>query len=122
MKIRSFFSFICIALLSFTACKEEVKKSEPSEVKKEATIAKMETVSLSISGMTCEIGCARKIQSDLSKADGVASAKVIFADSLATVQFDANTTSKEDLIQLVNGIAGGDAYTATEVKMTDTKK
>jgi copper chaperone CopZ len=122
MKIKSLFAFALIAVLGFTACKEEIKKKEASEVNKETAIAKMETVSLNISGMTCEIGCAKKIQSDLSKADGVASAKVVFADSLATVQFDANTTSKEKLIKLVNGIAGGEAYTATEVEKVAAEK
>lgn len=122
MNARYIFTLVVVFALTFTACKEEAKKAETPQVNTEVTIAQMETVSLNISGMTCEIGCAKKIQSDLSKADGVASAKVIFTDSLATVQFDANTTSKENLIKLVNGIAGGDLYTATETEEVVSEK
>jgi copper chaperone CopZ len=116
MKTRYILTLIVAFALSFTACKNEGKKADTKEVQTEATIAKMETVSLNISGMMCEIGCAKTIQSKLSKKDGVASAKVIFQDSLATVQFDANKTSSDELITLINGIAGGDHYIATEAE------
>lgn len=94
---------IAIACLIITGCISEGKK----EIKKES-------VSLAISGMTCEIGCAKTIQSKLSKKEGVLEAKVIFNDSIANIEFDANTTSKKDLIAFVDGIAGGDLYSASE--------
>ena len=75
-----------------------------------------ESVSIHISGMTCEIGCAKTIESKLSKKEGVASAKVVFTDSIAEVEFDRTKTSSVDLINFINGIAGGDSYVATEVK------
>lgn len=84
-------------------CKTEEKK----ELKKE-------NVSLAISGMTCEIGCAKTIQSKLSKKEGVIDAKVIFTDSIANIEFDANTVTKKELIAFVDGIAGGDLYKASE--------
>ena len=65
--------------------------------------------------MTCEIGCAKTIQSKLSKKEGVASAKVIFTDSIATITFDANKTSTDDLTTFINGIAGGDLYKASKI-------
>ena len=64
--------------------------------------------------MTCEIGCAKTIQSKLSKKEGVLNAKVVFTDSIANIEFDANKTSKEDLIAFVEGIAGGELYKASE--------
>ena len=121
MNIRYIYANLFVFALSFTACKKEVEKVEIKEVKTEA-IAKLETVSLNISGMTCEIGCAKTIQSKLSKRDGVASAKVVFKDSVATVAFDANTTSSEELITFINGIAGGDLYTATETEEVAAEK
>ena len=84
-------------------CKTEEKK----ELKKE-------NVSLAISGMTCEIGCAKTIQSKLSKKEGVIDAKVIFTDRIANIEFDANTGTKKELIAFVDGIAGGDLYKASE--------
>jgi len=106
MKVQKIIFSIAIACFVLTGCKKEVK-----EIKKE-------NVSLAISGMTCEIGCAKTIQSKLSKKEGVLNAKVIFTDSIANIEFDANTTSKKDLIAFVSGIAGGELYKASE---TSTK-
>ncbi len=38
---------------------------------------------------------------------------MVFKDSIANIEFDANTTSKKDLIAFVDGIAGGDLYKAS---------
>ncbi|MEQ6124933.1 heavy metal-associated domain-containing protein [Pseudotenacibaculum sp. MALMAid0570] len=122
MKIRHILIAVIAMTFTLSSCKKEVEKTEKNDIKKEAAIAKMETVSLNISGMTCEIGCAKTIQSKLSKKEGVASAKVVFTDSLATIKYDANTTSKEDLIKFIDGIAGGDLYTAKESENTTSKK
>ena len=122
MKTRYLFILALASIFSFSSCKKEVEKVEVKEVKKEIALADLETVSFNVTGMTCQIGCAKKIQSDLSKKDGVASAKVVFKDSLATIEYDKNKTSKEDLIAFIGGIAGGDLYTATEIGETATEK
>jgi len=100
MSKKIFYAF-AIALFVITACKEN-------------KTVKKENIALAISGMTCEIGCAKTIQSKLSKKEGVLDAKVIFTDSIANIEFDANTTSKKDLIAFVEGIAGGELYKASE--------
>jgi copper chaperone CopZ len=110
MKIQKIIYSIAIACFVLTGCKNEVK-----EVKKE-------NVSLAISGMTCEIGCAKTIQSKLSKKEGVLDAKVVFNDSIANIEFDSNTTSSKDLIAFVDGIAGGGLYKASESKTSTTTK
>lgn len=116
MKIKSILLAVAVVSLSIVSCTNESKKTESKGVKKEvASVAKMETVSLNISGMTCEIGCAKTIQSKLSKKEGVAEAKVVFTDSIATVKFDANKISTEDLTSFINGIAGGEMYKATAI-------
>ena len=78
-----------------------------------------ETVSLAISGMTCQIGCAKAIQSKLSKKEGVAAAVVVFTDSIATITFDSNKTSAENLSSFITGIAGGNLYTASEIRLNE---
>lgn len=99
MKTQKILYTIAITCFILAGCQKEVKK---------------ENVSLAISGMTCEIGCAKTIQSKLSKKEGVLDAKVIFNDSIANIEFDANTTSKKELIAFVDGIAGGELYQASE--------
>lgn len=105
MKIQKILFSFALACFLLTGCK--------SEVKKEKLPVQKENVSLAISGMTCEIGCAKTIQSKLSKKEGVIDAKVVFTDSIANIAFDANTTSKEDLASFVSGIAGGELYKAS---------
>ena len=103
MSMKNLTLILAFIGLLFTSCKESAPQIE-----------KRENVSLAISGMTCEIGCAKTIESKLSKKEGVINAKVAFKDSLATIEYDANKTSKEDLIAFVDGIAGGDLYKASE--------
>ncbi len=103
MSMKNLTLILAFIGLVFTSCKEAAPQIE-----------KRENVSLAISGMTCEIGCAKTIESKLSKKEGVFKAKVAFKDSLATIEYDANKTSKEDLIAFVDGIAGGDLYKASE--------
>ncbi len=106
MKVQKIIFSVVIACFILTGCKKEVKK--------ENLAVNKQNVSLAISGMTCEIGCAKTIQSKLSKKEGVLDAKVVFTDSIANIEFDANTTSKKDLIAFVDGIAGGELYKASE--------
>lgn len=118
MKISKFIAVALLAVCTFSACKTEAKKvqKETKEVKAE----NLQKMAFNISGMTCEIGCAKTIQSKLSKKAGIASAKVIFKDSLGLVEFDANAISKEDITAFVNGIAGGDLYKVNNAKSVTT--
>ncbi|CAM1371049.1 conserved hypothetical protein [Tenacibaculum sediminilitoris] len=112
MKIQKI--LFALTLISFLAvgCKTEAKKEETQKV--EEIAANVQEASFAISGMTCEIGCAKKIASDLSKKEGVVDAKVIFADSIATVKFDVNKTNKAELMAFVEGIGSGDMYKTLE--------
>jgi mercuric ion binding protein len=101
MTAKKIFFSIAIACFLFIGCTQEVKK---------------EKITLAISGMTCEIGCAKIIQSKLFKKEGVLNAKVIFIDGIAAIEFNANATSEKDLIAFINGIAGGNLYKASEHK------
>ena len=108
MKFQKIIFAVLLAIFTLSACNSESKKAPKIEV---AKTPKMEKVALSISGMTCEIGCAKLIQSKLSKKAGIASAKVIFNDSLGLVEYDANTISAKEINTFINNIAGGDLYT-----------
>lgn len=113
MKLQKIiFLFAIIGFLT-TGC---ANKSEKTTEKTETLAANPQKVALNISGMTCEIGCAKFIQSKLSKKEGVMQAKVIFKDSVANIAFDANKTSKKELIALVDNLADGELYKASEQK------
>lgn len=111
MKLLKIFFVVAFVSAATIACKTEAKKEEAPKTELAADV---QEASFAISGMTCEIGCAKKIASDLSKKDGVVDAKVVFADSIATVKFDANKTNKAELMAFVNGIAEN-MYKTSEV-------
>jgi len=96
------------------------QKAQKPIVKKEQLAANLKSVAINIEGMTCEIGCARTIQSKLSKVDGVTYAKVNFDAKKGTFTYDANKLSKEDIVKKIDGIAGGDLYKATKTTEIET--
>jgi len=113
------FSLVFVSFV-FIGCKNEDKKETTTDTK-EIVSANTEELAINISGMTCEVGCAKYIQSKLSKEDGVINANVVFKDSTATVKYDTSKTNKASLISLVNGLADN-MYTATEGKSCAGKK
>ena len=106
--------------LSFASCKQENKEVAKEEIKKEAVteadLAKMQTASFTIDGMTCAMGCAKTIENKLTEQAGVGQAVVDFETKIATVKFDAEKQSLESLIKTIEGVAGGDSYKVTESK------
>ena len=120
MNKKAIFLLLAISALLIISCSVNDEKGKTKDLKSDVPrMAKMETVSLAISGMTCEIGCAKTIQSKLSKKEGVADAIVVFTDSIATITFDSNKTSTEDLSSFITGIAGGNLYTASEIRLKE---
>lgn len=114
---------IGLALLmtfSLASCKQENKEVTVEETKKEvvseADLAKMQTASFTIDGMTCAMGCAKTIENKLAAQDGVGQAVVDFDTKIATVKFDAEKQSLESLTKTIEAVAGGDSYKVTESK------
>lgn len=114
MKIYKIIFAVILAFGLLFSCKTETKKIETNSVQ---TNPNPKKIAFTISGMTCEIGCAKTIQSKLSKKAGISNAKVIFKDSMGLVEFDSNQISAQEIETFVNGIAGGDLY-----KVKDTKE
>ena len=110
---------LILLLFSFIFSCDSVKKDTPTEKKenkKEEVAANYKSIEVDIEGMTCEIGCARTIQSKLSKFPGVTYSKVTFASKKGQFTFDSNKVSKEDIVNKISGIAGGDLYSISGTK------
>ena len=113
---------LLILTLIFVSCGDkkssiEQKKTKPA---KEQLAANLKSVEVDIKGMTCEIGCARTIQSKLSKVDGITYAKVNFDTKKGIFTYDANKLSKNDIVKKIDKIAGGDIYKATKTTEIDS--
>ena len=66
MNKKAIFLLLAISALLIISCSVNDEKGKTKDIKSDVLqIAKMETVSLAISGMTCQIGCAKAIQSKL---------------------------------------------------------
>ncbi|WP_233861664.1 cation transporter [Tenacibaculum piscium] len=114
--VLAFVSFLTIS------CKNDTKKTETTQEQSIKTApSDVKELSLNISGMTCEIGCAKKIASDLSKKKGVLEANVVFKDSVANIKYNEKTTNKADLIAFVEAIGNGKLYKASETSKKTCK-
>lgn len=67
-----------------------------------------------IDGMTCEIGCAKLIEKNINKMDGVKSAKVDFNNKLAMVEYDEAVVNHNSLEEAVTKSA--DVYKVSKMK------
>lgn len=103
---------ICSVVLFSCGNQPEKKEATPEvETKKEVALKNIE---VDIEGMTCEIGCARLIQSKISKVDGVTYTKVSFEAGKGQFTYDANQITSEDLINNIEKIAGGELYSVSD--------
>lgn len=111
------------AILIFTMASvlfscNETKKEIPNEnsgIENQEVAANYKTIEVEIEGMTCEIGCAKTIESKLSKARGVTYSKVNFETKVGQFTFDENKISQEDIVNKIAGIGGGALYKATKI-------
>ncbi|UCE93102.1 MAG: heavy-metal-associated domain-containing protein [Flavobacteriaceae bacterium] len=118
MKLHIKYLSFAVFLLFFISCDSSKKSSEnPEEKNKSEVIAEnIREVKVDIKGMTCEIGCARLIQSKLYKADGVNYAKVSFEDSSGIVRYDQNRIDENKIKEIIERTAGGEIYSVVSME------
>lgn len=125
MNISKSILALSVSIVLFTSCKQSAsapkEEAEATTEKSSTPIAKLETTSFTIEGMTCAIGCAKTIQDELSALDGVQKATVDFDKKLATVSFDAAKQSPEKIIKVVEATGDGQTYKVSNVKSSGDK-
>jgi mercuric ion binding protein len=113
---------LALLVLLATNCKNETK-AEVKTIEIEATDvaektldpnAKYAKAEFTIDGMTCAIGCAKTIESKISKMEGVKSATVDFDRKLAMVEYNEATVTPTLLESTVTGVA--DSYKVSNMK------
>lgn len=110
--------FLIVFVLTLIACNNKEQQPETKTVTHETVAEKQlnpnatyETASFEIEGMKCAMGCAKVIEKNIAKMDGVKEATVNFDTKTATVSYDVDTVTKDDLIATVT--ATGDSYEVT---------
>jgi Cu+-exporting ATPase len=121
-KITKLVTLLCVMIL-LASCEKSIEKKSietKATVKNELSAdADLKKIALNIEGMTCEIGCARTIQSKLSKTEGIKFAEVNFEKKKGIVEYDANKVSEKEIVAIVEKIAGGDLYKVSDIKTTE---
>ncbi|AYN05339.1 MULTISPECIES: heavy-metal-associated domain-containing protein [unclassified Flavobacterium] len=124
MKIVKSIATLAIASLLFISCKKnetETKEVTTTETvapkaNKEIAAQNVQTASFEIEGMTCAMGCAKTIESELADLDGVQDAKVDFDKKTATVTFDKTVQNPENLTKIVQATGDGKTYKVSNMK------
>ena len=119
------FVFSLALLFAVFACTQHSKP----EIKEVSTTAQMNgkvidgelsETSFSISGMMCKMGCAKTIETNLSKMEGVQEASVDFETSLATVLYNSSIVQTNDLVKTVTDT--GDSYSVLNITSSSKEK
>jgi len=111
-------AYVLVIFLTVISCKDSKKEGtikEGSSDNKEVAI-NLKSIEVDIEGMTCEIGCARLIQSKLSKVEGVTYTKVDFESKKGFFTYNSNKLTTNDIVENINKIAGGDLYSVSKTK------
>jgi len=119
--MKKYLSILLVAFALFS-CNETKKENveKDASVKTQEVAAVYQNLEVEIEGMTCEIGCARLIESKLSKVDGVTYSDVDFESKTGQFTFDTNKVNKEDIVKKIGGIAGGDLYKVVKTTKIDS--
>ena len=108
--------FLFFALVSILiGCKDAPQATEEkAETTPTELVANYKSIEVVIEGMSCEIGCAKLIESKLAKTEGVQYSKVDFESKTGQFTFDTNVLSNEAISKKIAGIAGGDMYSVSK--------
>ncbi|GAA4759724.1 hypothetical protein GCM10023230_05370 [Flavobacterium hankyongi] len=120
---------LALAGITFVSCKKtettpvaDVNAQTETTTKSDSkTVAKAETTTFNIEGMTCAMGCAKTIENKLAGLDGVQKATVDFEKKTATVEYDAAVQTPEKLVETVEAVADGKTYKVSNVKNSADK-
>jgi copper chaperone CopZ len=118
MNISKLFVLMSVIATLVTSCKKEVAPdaTAKTETKVIAKAKKPAKATLTVEGMTCAIGCAKTVEDDLSKMEGVQKAVVDFDTKIATIDYDAAVLSPDNLVKTVASAADGKTYSVSSVK------
>ncbi|WP_046757695.1 heavy-metal-associated domain-containing protein [Kordia jejudonensis] len=119
--------FVFALALAIVSCKNNATPetisvdTQAETVKKETTTqdiaANYNKAEFKIDGMTCAIGCAKRIESKLASMDGVKSATVDFEQKLAMVEYNETKVDFDALTSTVAKVPGD--YKISDMKNVD---
>ena len=64
-------------------------------------------LSLKVDGMVCAVGCAKYIEKQVAKMDGVTSCVVNYEEGTANIEFSGEVTNKDEIVSSITDINEG---------------
>lgn len=93
MKRPYYYLLVLLFISCTTVPKPEKKTITHTDEKAVELSANLSHISFPIQGMTCEVGCAARIEKKVAASNGIMSSKVDFEGKTAYVSFDPSETS-----------------------------
>ena len=112
MKKLLFLAIVLISMVSMNCSAPQEETVQIASADKELT--------LEVEGMVCATGCAKFIEKQVAKMDGVADCTVNFEDGIAKISYSSKVTGQEDILETITGINDGQ-YKVTVVKLSSEK-
>lgn len=104
MKTPFYYLLVVLFFSCNTATKPKKKNVDHNKEEKVELTADMSHISFPIKGMTCEVGCAARIEKKVTASEGVVNSKVDFKAETAYVSFDPSATSFEAIRSTIEGL------------------
>ena len=109
---RSLLILLTLVLGSGCQSKKPETKTPPTPQEEVNTmVSSNASVSMTIEGMVCAMGCAAVIEKRLNSTPGIAKASVYFPSKKALIEFDDTQISPNGIIDVVKEV--GDAYSVS---------
>ena len=113
---RTLLILLTLVLGSSCQSKKPETKTPPAQQEEITTIVTSNaTVSITIEGMVCAMGCAAVIEKKLNTTPGIVKARVDFPSKKALIEFDDTQITPNGIIDVVKKV--GDAYTVSSFSL-----
>ena len=91
----------CFGTLLFNFEVKAQTQENQNAIKMEKMEANVETLQLTVEGMSCQEGCANSIDRMLKQQDGILKNKTTFDSSTSEIQYDKSKVSEKEIISLI---------------------
>ena len=86
-----------------------------------AAIVADQELALKVEGMVCAVGCAKYIEKEVAKMDGIKDCVVDFEQGTASITFSSTAQSADHILETINGLNDGQ-YKVIDVQSKKIKK
>ncbi|MDO4228271.1 MAG: heavy-metal-associated domain-containing protein [Capnocytophaga sp.] len=107
--------FVGVFALLLVGCQENAQNTNTQKITKEApqkefSAENLVTKEFHIEGMSCQKGCAARIDKALEKQKGIKTSEVSFESKMATVEYDKTQLDENQIITIIEGVGNGRTF------------